>query len=135
MADQTPDPTSPTAEMRIDKWLWAARFFKTRGDAQRLVTSGRLRLDGEPMAKPHRQIRPGHVLTFPKANDIRVIKVLAIATRRGPAKEAATLYEDLAPPEPRARVASDKPKPFEQRDPGSGRPTKRDRRQMENLKF
>ena len=121
--------------MRIDKWLWAARFFKTRGDAQRLVTSGRLRLDGEPMAKPHRQIRPGHVLTFPKANDIRVIKVLAIATRRGPATEAATLYEDLAPPEPCARVASDKPKPFEQRDPGSGRPTKRDRRQMENLKF
>lgn len=134
MAKSPIDPTSPDAEMRIDKWLWSARFFKTRAEAQRLVSSGRLRLDGEPMSKPHRQIRPGHVLTFPKADDVRVIKILAIATRRGPATEAQTLYEDLAPPPPRVKKSADEPLPFEFRERGAGRPTKRERRQIDNLK-
>ena len=125
----------PPETMRIDKWLWAARFFKTRAEAQRLVASGRLRLDGEPMSKPHRQVKPDDVLTFPKAEDIRVIKILAMATRRGPATEAATLYEDLAPPEPRVKSTSNAPQPFEKRDPGSGRPTKRERREIDRLKF
>jgi len=125
----------PPETMRIDKWLWSARFFKTRAEAQRLVTSGRLRLDGEPMSKPHRQIKPGDVLTFPKAEDVRVIKIVAMATRRGPAAEAATLYEDLAPPEPRVKASKDKALPFEQRTPGSGRPTKRERREIDRLKF
>ena len=70
--------------MRIDKWLWSARFFKTQADATRCVASGRMRLDGEPMSKPHRQVRPGHVLTFAKGDDIRVIKIVAMASRRGP---------------------------------------------------
>ncbi|MCE2516325.1 MAG: RNA-binding S4 domain-containing protein [Alphaproteobacteria bacterium] len=122
------------ATMRIDKWLWAARFFKTRADANRLVASGRLRLDGEVMSKPHRNIRIGQVLTFPKADDVRVIKILAMATRRGPATEAATLYDDLAPPEPRQRASAHAPKPFEMRDAGSGRPTKRERRKIDQLK-
>lgn len=122
------------ASMRIDKWLWAARFFKTRAEAHRLVASGRLRLDGAVMAKPHRNIRAGQVLTFPKADDVRVIEILAMATRRGPATEAATLYNDLAPPQPRQRNASDAPKPFEARDAGSGRPTKRERREIDRLK-
>lgn len=120
--------------MRIDKWLWAARFFKTRADATRLVSSGRLRLDGEPMAKPHRAIRVGHVLTFPKADDTRVIKILAMASRRGPASEAVTLYEDLDPPQPKIRASKNAPKPFEMREPGSGRPTKRERRKIDQLK-
>ena len=127
MADLSQPKGSTPENMRVDKWLWAARFFKTRADAQRLITSGRLRLDGETMAKPHRNIRPGHVLTFPKAEDIRVIKILALARRRGPAPEAALLYEDLAPPQPKSRAMSNKPAPFEQRDRGSGRPTKRER--------
>ena len=126
---------TPPETMRIDKWLWAARFFKTRAEAQRLVTSGRLRLDGDTMSKPHRQIKPGQVLTFPKAEDIRVIKIVAMALRRGPATEAATLYEDLAPPEPRVKSSENKPLPFEKRDPGSGRPTKRERREIDRLKF
>ena len=120
--------------MRIDKWLWVARFFKTRADANRLGASGRLRLDGEPMSKPHRQVGEGHVLTFPKGEDIRVIRILATAPRRGPATEARCLYDDLAPPEPRARRVSNAPLPFEQRDKGAGRPTKRERRQIDSLK-
>ena len=134
MTDQSNHSISDASEMRIDKWLWSARFFKTRADAQRLITSGRLRLDGEPMAKPHRQIRVGHVLTFPKADDIRVIKILAMAKRRGPASEAVMLYEDLDPPQPKIRASSDQPLPFEQRDRGAGRPTKRDRRLIDELK-
>jgi ribosome-associated heat shock protein Hsp15 len=121
--------------MRIDKWLWAARFFKTRTDAQRHVTRGRLRLDGKVMSKPHRLVRTGDVLTFPKAEDIRVIKVVAMATRRGPASEASLLYEDLAPPQPRLKSDAPRPIPFEQRAPGAGRPTKRERREIDRLKF
>ena len=100
--------------MRIDKWLWSARFFKTRADATRCVASGRMRLDGEPMSKPHRQVRPGHVLTFAKGDDIRVIKIVALAVA-GPATEARLLYEDLAPPEPRIRSGQAAARPFEDR--------------------
>ena len=120
--------------MRIDKWLWAARFFKTRAEAQRVVGSGHLRLDGDTMSKPHRQVRIGNVLTFAKGQDVRVVRVLAMAERRGPASEARELYEDLAPPEPRARRGRGDPGPFEKRDAGSGRPTKRERRETDRLK-
>jgi ribosome-associated heat shock protein Hsp15 len=125
----------PSETMRIDKWLWAARFFKTRMEAQRLIASGRLRLDGARMSKPHRQVGTGHVLTFPKSKNIRVIKISALAAKRGPAVEAATLYEDLAPPQPRIKSGAPKAVPFEQREQGSGRPTKRNRRQTDRLKF
>jgi ribosome-associated heat shock protein Hsp15 len=122
------------ATMRIDKWLWAARFFKTRGAAHLMVSSGRLKLDGDAMSKPHRNIRAGNVLTFPMGDKQRMIKVLKMAEKRGPAPEAALLYEDLAPPEPKTRASQGRPKPFEFRDPGSGRPTKRERRKMDQLK-
>lgn len=125
---------SPQDTMRIDKWLWVARFFKTRADANRLVAGGRLRLDGEPMSKPHRQVGEGHVLTFPKGDDIRVIRVLATAPRRGPASQARLLYEDLAPPEPKQGQPRDRLVPFEQRERGAGRPTKKERRQTDGLK-
>ena len=120
--------------MRIDKWLWAARFFKTRGDASRAVASGRLRLDGAVMTKPHRNIAAGHMLTFPKADDIRVIKIIGMPTRRGPSSEAITLYEDLDPPQLKTRSASRAAKVFEARDRGTGRPTKRERRKIDELK-
>ena len=123
-----------SAGMRIDKWLWCARFFKTRADAARCVSGGRMRLDGDPMSKPHRQVRPGHVLTFAKGDDIRVIKIISLAIRRGPASEAQELYEDLAPPEPRRRNAEGASRPFEDRPSGSGRPTKRERRLTDKLK-
>ena len=83
--------------MRVDKWLWHARFFKSRGLAGELAGSGRLRVNGDRVDKPAQSVRPGDVLTFPKAGHIRVIQIDAIGTRRGPAPEAATLYEDLDP--------------------------------------
>ncbi len=119
---------------RIDKWLWFARFLKSRSLATALVTSGRLRLNGQLIAKAHQQIKAGDVLTFPLGPHIRVIKILAPGTRRGPAPEAQSLYEDLSPPPPRPprNDPSEAGQP-PQRDPGSGRPTKRDRRALDEL--
>ncbi|MBL6775870.1 MAG: RNA-binding S4 domain-containing protein, partial [Alphaproteobacteria bacterium] len=65
--------SSSDTSLRIDKWLWYARFFKTRSLATKLVASGKLRLNGEVMSKPHRQIQIGQILTFAQANHIRVI--------------------------------------------------------------
>ncbi len=121
--------------MRIDKWLWVARMCKTRGQAQKLVSGGHLRLDGAPMTKPHRQVRHGNVLTFSKGDMIRVIKVIGMAARRGKAVEAQCLYEDLTPPPPpREEAMLESVRFFEKRDVGQGRPTKRDRRQTDRLK-
>ena len=121
--------------LRIDKWLWYARFFKSRAMASRMVASGRLRINGESISKPHRQILPDMVLVFPQAETIRTIKVLALATRRGPASEAQKLYEDLDPPQPKDTSKQTMIVPqFETRDTGSGRPTKRDRRLNDALK-
>lgn len=116
-----------TAEsIRIDKWLWHARFFKSRGLAAALVKSGRIRVDGTSVSKPSRAISAGAVLTFPKEDEVRVVKVLGLGVRRGPASEAQALYEDLTPTRP------PKISPLEQRV--GGRPTKKDRRDMDILK-
>jgi ribosome-associated heat shock protein Hsp15 len=90
---------APVAAMRLDKWLWQARFVKSRALAIRLCESGRLRLDGEVVAKAHRLVRIGDVLTFPLAGHIRTVKVRGFGARRGAPTEAKGLYEDLAPPQ------------------------------------
>ncbi|MGB0755098.1 MAG: RNA-binding S4 domain-containing protein [Candidatus Puniceispirillaceae bacterium] len=122
--------------LRLDKWLWYARFFKTRSAASKMISSGKLRIDGALVNKPHRAVQIGHVYTFAQGPHIRVIKVLGLATRRGPAPEAALLYEDMAPIEPRQKQdgASLSAGTFETRNSGAGRPTKRDRRKTEALK-
>jgi ribosome-associated heat shock protein Hsp15 len=112
--------------LRIDKWLWQARFFKTRSLAAKLVQSGKLRLNGDLISKPSRMVSEGDVLTFPKALDTRVIEVRALGTRRGPAPEAQGLYRDLAPPEPKpAFTVSPK---------GDHRPTARERRAIQKFR-
>ncbi len=83
------------ASQRLDAWLWRARFFKTRALATAVVAKGRVRLNGERIAKASRQVRQGDVLTFPQAGDIRVVRVLGFAERRGPATEARLLYEAI----------------------------------------
>ena len=119
------------AKIRVDKWLWHARFFKSRGLAGELAGSGALRINGERVTKPSHAIRPGDVLTFPKAGRIRVIQIEAIGRRRGPAAEAATLYTDL---DPSAGTPADTPVEPAHRIVGSGRPTKRERRKIDALK-
>ncbi len=127
-------PRDGGERIRIDKWLWQARFYKSRSLATRMVSAGRLRVNRRNVAKPHFQVKPGDVLTFAKGPNIRVIEVLAIGTRRGPAAEASTLYNDLSPPQPRKKdEAGPEPRPA-RRDPGSGRPTKRERRATDRLR-
>ena len=83
--------------IRVDKWLWQARFFKSRSLAADLVSEGRLRIAGQIVEKPAKLVKSGDVLTFPQAGHIRVVRILALGDRRGPALEAQMLYEDLAP--------------------------------------
>lgn len=122
------------ATLRVDKWLWHARFFKSRSLANAMVAAGRLRVNSQPVSKAHYPVRPGDVLTFPQGRRIRVIEIAAIGTRRGPAAEAQTLYADLAPPAPRGGdAAAPAPHPA-QRERGAGRPTKKDRRATDRLR-
>lgn len=125
-----------TAKQRIDKWLWHARFFKTRTLAAKVVEGGHCRINRERVRKPGHTVKPGDVLTFAQGRDIRVIEVSGIGDRRGPASEARQLYKDLDPPpvrpaEPEQPDATTAPMP--QREKGAGRPTKRDRREMEKV--
>ena len=129
------------AALRVDKWLWHARFFKTRTLAGKLCNAGKLRIDGTVVSKAHHKVKPGDVLTFPQGRHIRVVRVLALAERRGPATEARLLYEDLKPPEPANKLPPAETGTGPGLGPrsgaraiGSGRPTKRDRRALDRLK-
>ncbi|MBL6928663.1 MAG: RNA-binding S4 domain-containing protein [Rhodospirillales bacterium] len=121
------------AGIRIDKWLWFARFFKSRTLAGKRCAAGRVRINGVPIAKSHQTVQPGDILTFPQGHDIRVVEILETGTRRGPASEAQTLYKDLEPPQKRSANAHAKPSSA-LREPGAGRPTKADRRAIDRLK-
>jgi ribosome-associated heat shock protein Hsp15 len=112
--------TRPT--IRLDKWLWQARFFKSRSLAAGVVSAGKVRVDGTPVSKPARVVGPGNVLTFVQAQDTKVVRILDCGDRRGPAPEAQALYEDLSPVVER--------RPYNPGGDRKGRPTKKDRRDM-----
>ncbi|UWR23570.1 RNA-binding S4 domain-containing protein [Sulfitobacter sp. S190] len=114
-------------KLRLDKWLWFARFFKTRSLAASIVAGGQVRINGTPTSKRAATISAGDVLTFAKDDHIRVIRIDACGVRRGPAPEAQALYTDLSPPERKVRDENPQNPAFE----GKGRPTKRDRRQLD----
>jgi len=78
---------------RLDKWLWCARFLRARSDCAALVAQGVIRINRQPTDKAHARLRVGDVLTVPVHGDVRVVRVVALATRRGPAAEARLLYE------------------------------------------
>src|SRR5262245_31344308 len=120
-------PEPGRERQRLDRWLWCARFFKSRSLAAAFCNAGRLRLSGRKVDRAHQAIRPGDVLTFPLGPHIRVVRVAKLAERRGPATEARGLYEDLAPPAPPAAQVA-------QREAGAGRPSKADRRAIGRLK-
>ena len=109
--------------IRLDKWLWHGRFFKTRTLAASVVKAGTVRVNRVKIAKPAFQVGAGDVLTFPQGSQVRIVEILACGTRRGPAPEAQALYEDHTV--------------FEEKAPrtvtpwGKGRPTKKDRRSLE----
>ncbi len=121
--------------LRADKWLWYARFFKTRSLAAKACNAGKLRASGELVSKAHHQVKPGDVLTFLQGRQVRVVKVVALASRRGPAAEAQALYEDLKPPSAESRLPKTaSARTPATRPPGTGRPTKQDRRALDRLR-
>lgn len=95
------------ATLRLDKWLWHARLAKTRSLAARLCAAGAVELAGRPVVKPNQAVRIGSRITVVQGRHRRRVEVLGLGTRRGPAAEAQTLYRELAPPEPLARIPED----------------------------
>jgi ribosome-associated heat shock protein Hsp15 len=114
----------------VDKWLWAARVFKTRSLASSACDGGKVDINDDS-AKPAKRVRAGDLVkvTLPQGRR-RILRVAGVGERRGSAEIARMLYEDLTPPEP-PRLRQALP-PW--RAPGVGRPTKRDRRDIERLR-
>lgn len=131
MADS--DGNGATPAQRLDRWLWFARFFKSRTLAAKACTGRKVRVNRRVISKASATVRPGDVLTFAQGRLIRVVRIVDVGTRRGPAAEAQTLYEDLAPPEQQAATPA-APAKAGWRGSGSGRPTKRERRAVDRLR-
>lgn len=120
--------------IRIDKWLWHARFFKSRTLAGKFCQGGHVRVNNHLVTKAHVMVGPGDVLTFAKGHLIKVVKIEDIGTRRGPAPEAQGLYEDLSPPPPQKAERPFTPATTGERESGAGRPTKAERRATDKLR-
>jgi ribosome-associated heat shock protein Hsp15 len=120
---------APLDRQRIDKWLWHARVVRTRSAAAALVDGGLVRINSERVEQASRLVRPGDVLTIALDRSVRILKVMGFAERRGSATLARGLFEDLTP------VAV--PMPLDPssgiREEGAGRPTKRERREIDRL--
>ena len=116
-------------EVRVDKWLWAARMFKTRSQASAACGAGHVKLDGESI-KAAKTVRPGDHLEVRTPGGLRILEIAALGDRRGPASVARTLYVDHTPaPPPKELVV-----PVAPRERGAGRPSKRDRRLLRRLR-
>jgi ribosome-associated heat shock protein Hsp15 len=119
--------------MRVDKWLWAARFFKTRSLAQQAIAAGQVRV-GDARVKPSHEIRVGEALVVRKDQTEWRLVVRALSEKRGPAEAARRLYEESAESiQERARRSDLRRFGAEPATSIRGRPTKRDRRQLEEL--
>ena len=117
-----------TDRQRIDKWLWHARVVRTRSAAALLANDGHVRLNGERVSAASRPVKPGDVVTVALDRTVRIMKVTGFAERRGDADAAGLLFDDMTPKSEQPAV-EDAP----QRDPGSGRPTKQQRRALDRL--
>ncbi len=113
--------------VRIDRWLWAARCFKTRSLASTACTAGHVKIDGVSV-KPAKTLRVGDRIEVRTPGGLRILEVAELSEKRGPAPVARTLYVDLTPPpEP-------KPEPAAERERGAGRPSKKDIRLIRKLR-
>ena len=116
---------------RLDKWLWFSRMLKSRTLAAQLVSNGKVRINRTRVTKPSHTLRRGDVLTIAMRGNVKILKVLAPGHWRGPPQEAKLLYEILGD---RRTDPTAVPGPaMAKRDPGSGRPSKRDRRLTDRL--
>jgi ribosome-associated heat shock protein Hsp15 len=113
---------------RIDKWLWHARVVRTRSAAAALSDAGLVRINGARIDASSRPVRPGDVITVALDRNVRILKVQGFAERRGSAETARPLYEELTPsPAPPQESQAGA------REEGAGRPTKRERREIDRL--
>ncbi|MEM5492680.1 RNA-binding S4 domain-containing protein [Hoeflea sp. AS16] len=119
------------ARQRIDKWLFFARIIKSRTLAGKFAAGGNVRINSEKIDQASVLVKPGDVLTITLERRILVLRVLGCGQRRGPAPEAQLLYEDISP---KPAAAGEAEPVAAQREPGSGRPTKRDRRKIDQFR-
>jgi ribosome-associated heat shock protein Hsp15 len=122
-------PMTDTSEIRLDKWLWAARCFKTRAIASVACTAGHVKVNGASV-KPAKAVRVGDEVEVRTPAGLRVLEIAELSERRGPAAVAKTLYLDHSPPPPPKEEA-----PMDiRRERGAGRPSKQDRRAIRKLR-
>jgi ribosome-associated heat shock protein Hsp15 len=125
--EQPGDPAMQS--VRLDKWLWAARCFKTRGLASEACAAGHVKVGGVT-AKPSRPLKRGEEVTIKTGDGLRILAVKGLSDRRGPATVARTLYDDKSPPKPPAVEVPG----MIVRDRGMGRPTKQERRDIRKVR-
>lgn len=129
-----PDPvTDPVQSVRIDKWLWAARFYKTRSLAITAIDAGHVRLN-EQRCKPGRNVQSGDRVQLVRPGEEREVTIRAISAQRGPATVARSLYEETPESLARREEAAALRKAGSSLAPGGERPTKRNRRELERLR-
>lgn len=117
--------------MRLDSWIWVARMARTRSQAAALCKGGKVKLNQET-ARPASTVREGDQVAVTVNRRVRIYRVRGFADRRGSATEAASLFEDISPVPDSMELA--KHNPLASREPGSGRPTKKERRALEKLR-
>ena len=122
--------SGPADTQRLDKWLWFARIVKSRTLAAEVISQGKVRVNRTRVVKASQTVRPGDVLTIALRGRVQVLKVAAAGARRGPPPQARQLYEDLSSASATPKLADSA---SGQRTSGMGRPTKRDRRQIDRL--
>ena len=122
--------------IRIDKWLWFARFFKNRTVSARIISQGKVRLNGKRISKPSTNLKKGDSLTFSQGSILRLVKVLELGKRRGPFKEALTLYDEIEEKIYVDKVVFSNQVPHEiPKKKMESRPDKRQRRDILNQKY
>ena len=136
--------TDAALGQRLDQWLWFARLTKSRTLAQALIERGKVRVNKLKVDRPSLWLKPGDAVTLSTGPQVRVLTVIAIGKRRGPATEAQALYEELTPAADRTKSSTEQGSRVEAtqsadlatavRPTGAGRPTKRERRDTERLK-
>jgi ribosome-associated heat shock protein Hsp15 len=122
----------PVVQVRMDKWLWAVRLYKTRSVAASACTAGKVRISGQTV-KPARSIRIGEIIVAATGEIQRTIRVVSVIERRVGAPEATRCYEDLTPPSEYAKPREPNFRTFMPRPKGSGRPTKKERREIDKF--
>jgi len=119
--------------VRIDKWLWAVRLFKTRSQATEACRSGKVRVGGH-IVKPSHEVRPGEEISVSQHSIVKTVKALQLLVNRVGAPLVPEYMQDLTPESELLKLKTMREMNYEYRDPGTGRPTKRHRREIELLK-